>query len=126
MPLIDVEQMTAGFSQMPHSRPPRNREQMKTNLRILAVAVALCVGLFTATAANKDDHKHLATPKGGRLLDKTKPHAEFVIATYTIVCPPPSYPWPSRSSRISRGSAPLLGPTMPRSSSSSMIREARP
>ena len=41
---------------------------MKTNIRILTVAAALCAGLFTATAADKDEHKHLATPKGGRLL----------------------------------------------------------
>ncbi len=79
MPLIDLEQMTAGFPQIPHPRPPHYKKQMKTNLRILTVAIALCVGLFTATAANKDDHQHLATPKGGRLLDKTKPHAEFVV-----------------------------------------------
>lgn len=52
---------------------------MKTNLRLLTVAVALCAGLFTATAADKDGHKHKATPKGGRLLDKTEPHAEFVV-----------------------------------------------
>lgn len=50
---------------------------MKTHLRILTVAVALCVGLFSASAADK--HEHKATPKGGRLLDKTEPHAEFVI-----------------------------------------------
>ena len=37
----------------------------------------------------------------------------------------PSAPPRSRSIRISRGSAPLLGPTMPRSSSSSMMRAAR-
>ena len=52
---------------------------MKTHLRILTLAAALCVGLFTATAADKDDHKHMATPKGGRLLEKTEPHAEFVV-----------------------------------------------
>jgi len=52
---------------------------MKSNLRILTVAVALCIGLFTATAADKHDHEHKATPKGGRLLDKTEPHAEFVV-----------------------------------------------
>lgn len=50
---------------------------MKTHLRILTLAAALCVGLFTANAADKHDHK--ATPKGGRLLDKTEPHAEFVV-----------------------------------------------
>lgn len=52
---------------------------MKTQLRILTVAVALCVGLFTATAADKDGHNHKVTPKGGRLLEKTEPHAEFVV-----------------------------------------------
>ena len=52
---------------------------MKIHIRILTVAVALCIGLFTATAADKDGHKHLATPKGGRLLEKTEPHAEFVV-----------------------------------------------
>ena len=52
---------------------------MKTHIRILTVALALCVGLFTATAADKHDHAHKATPKGGRLLDKTEPHAEFVV-----------------------------------------------
>ena len=50
---------------------------MKTNIRILTVAVALCAGLFTTVAADKHDHK--ATPKGGRLLEKTEPHAEFVV-----------------------------------------------
>lgn len=52
---------------------------MKTHIRILTLAAALCVGLFTATAAEKHDHAHKATPKGGRLLDKTEPHAEFVV-----------------------------------------------
>ena len=55
---------------------------MKTHLRILTLAVALCAGLFTANAVNaadKHDHAHKATPKGGRLLDKTEPHAEFVV-----------------------------------------------
>ena len=52
---------------------------MKTHLRILTLAAALCVGLSTAFAADKHDHAHKATPKGGRLLDKTEPHAEFVV-----------------------------------------------
>ena len=52
---------------------------MKTNIRILTVAVALCVGLFTATAADKDGHNHKVTPKGGRLLEKTEPRAELVV-----------------------------------------------
>ena len=50
---------------------------MKTHISILTVAVALCVGLFTAAAADKHDQK--VTPKGGRLLEKTEPHAEFVV-----------------------------------------------
>jgi hypothetical protein len=52
---------------------------MKTHLRILTLAAALCVGSFTASAADKHDPAHKATPKGGRLLDKTEPHAEFVV-----------------------------------------------
>jgi glucan biosynthesis protein len=52
---------------------------MKTSIRILTLAAALCVGLFTTSAAEKHDHAHKATPKGGRLLDKTEPHAEFVV-----------------------------------------------
>jgi len=52
---------------------------MKTKLRLLTLAAALCVGLCTATAADKEGHKHLATPKGGRLLEKTEPYAELVI-----------------------------------------------
>ncbi len=52
---------------------------MKTNIRMLTVAVALCVGLFTSTAADKDGHNHKVTPRGGRLLEKTEPHAEFVV-----------------------------------------------
>ena len=52
---------------------------MKANLRILTLAAALCVGLFTTNAADDHGHAHKATPKGGRLLDKTEPHAEFVI-----------------------------------------------
>ena len=52
---------------------------MKSNIRILALAVALCAGLAITTVAAEKDHKHLATPKGGRLLDKTEPHAEFVV-----------------------------------------------
>lgn len=50
---------------------------MKTSL--LTLAGVLCAGLLTVAAADKDDHKHLATPKGGRVLEKTQPHAEFVV-----------------------------------------------
>jgi hypothetical protein len=49
---------------------------MKTNIRILTVAAALCAGLFTATAADK---KIEGGPKGGRLLEKTSPKAEFLV-----------------------------------------------
>lgn len=48
---------------------------MKTSF--LTLAGVLCAGLLTVGAA--DAHKHLATPKGGKLLDKTEPHAEFVV-----------------------------------------------
>lgn len=46
---------------------------------LLKLAGALCVGLLTVVAADKDGHEHKATPKGGRLLEKTEPHAEFVV-----------------------------------------------
>lgn len=49
---------------------------MKTSIRILALAVALAL---PAIAQDRHDHAHKATPKGGRLLDKTAPHAEFVV-----------------------------------------------
>lgn len=48
-------------------------------MKMLIMAAAMCVGLLTVNAAEKHDHKHKATPKGGRLLDKTEPHAEFVV-----------------------------------------------
>lgn len=43
------------------------------------LAGTFCAGLLTVSAADKHDHKHVATPKGGRLLEKTDPHAEFVF-----------------------------------------------
>lgn len=49
---------------------------MKPNLLTLALAGALCAGLLTSTAADK---KHLGGPKGGRLLEKTEPKAEFYL-----------------------------------------------
>lgn len=52
---------------------------MKTTLRILTLVAALSLGLVEAIAADKHDHAPKATPKGGRLLDKTEPHAEFVV-----------------------------------------------
>ena len=44
----------------------------KTNIRAVA---ALCVGLLTASAAEKIT----GGPKGGRILDKTEPKAEFFV-----------------------------------------------
>jgi hypothetical protein len=49
---------------------------MKTSLRLLTLAGVLCAGLLTLHAA---DNKHLAGPKGGRLLEKTEPKAEFYL-----------------------------------------------
>jgi hypothetical protein len=48
---------------------------MKT-IHPLILAGALCAGLFAATAAEK---KVPAGPKGGRLLEKTTPAAEFFL-----------------------------------------------
>lgn len=50
---------------------------MKIQMHHLMLAVALCFGLAVAHAEEK--HSHKASPKGGRLLDKTNPHAEFVM-----------------------------------------------
>lgn len=53
---------------------------MKTNLRLLTLGVALCASLaLPAIAADNHDHAHQTAPKGGRLLEKTTPHAEFVV-----------------------------------------------
>ena len=49
----------------------------------------------------------------------------FVANLYACSLPP-SAPSPSKSIKISLGSAPLPGPTIPRFSNSSMIRAARP
>ena len=38
--------------------------------------MVLCAGIFVAHAADK---KHLGGPKGGRLLEKTEPIAEFLL-----------------------------------------------
>ena len=40
------------------------------------MAGVLCAGLLTLNAADK---KHLGGPKGGRLLEKTEPKAEFFL-----------------------------------------------
>lgn len=52
---------------------------MKASPRLLTLAVALCCSFVLPAFAAEKDHKHQATPKGGRLLDKTEPHAEFVV-----------------------------------------------
>ena len=49
---------------------------MKTSLTLLTIAGVLCAGLLTLNAADK---KHLGGPKGGRLLEKTEPKAEFYL-----------------------------------------------
>ena len=47
---------------------------MNASVRLLTLAGVLCAGLITLHAADK---KHLGGPKGGRLLEKTEPKAEF-------------------------------------------------
>ena len=50
---------------------------MKTRLLFLPLLVgALCAGLLTVNAADK---KSVGGPKGGRLLEKTEPRAEFFM-----------------------------------------------
>ena len=53
---------------------------MNTKLRIVTVMAALLGALaLPALAQDKHEHKLKPTPKGGRLLEKTEPHAEFVV-----------------------------------------------
>ena len=49
---------------------------MKIAMKHLALAGALCAGLLTVVAAEK---KVEGGPKGGRILDKTSPKAEFYV-----------------------------------------------
>jgi CheY-like chemotaxis protein len=49
---------------------------VKTSIKLLTLAGVLCAGLLTLHAADK---KHLGGPKGGRLLEKTEPKAEFFL-----------------------------------------------
>jgi hypothetical protein len=49
---------------------------MNASLKLLTVAGLLCAGILTLHAADK---KHLGGPKGGRLLEKTEPKAEFYL-----------------------------------------------
>lgn len=49
---------------------------MKTLLNVLTVAGLVCAGILSIQAADKS---HLGGPKGGRLLEKTEPKAEFFL-----------------------------------------------
>lgn len=49
---------------------------MKASVKLLTLAVVFCAGMLTLNAAEK---KHLGGPKGGRLLEKTDPKAEFYV-----------------------------------------------
>jgi hypothetical protein len=49
---------------------------MKKSLNLLTIVGVLCAGILTLNAADK---KHLGGPKGGRLLEKTEPKAEFYL-----------------------------------------------
>jgi hypothetical protein len=51
-------------------------ERMKTSLKLLALTWLFCAGIASLNAADK---KHLGGPKGGRLLEKTEPKAEFFL-----------------------------------------------
>lgn len=46
------------------------------HIHTISLAGVLCAGILTLNAAAQ---KHLGGPKGGRLLDKTEPHAELVV-----------------------------------------------
>jgi len=48
---------------------------MKASIQLLTLAVALCAGLLTGNAAEKV----IGGPKGGLLLEKTEPRAEFYV-----------------------------------------------
>lgn len=49
---------------------------MKTSIKLLTLAGLLCAGILTL---NAEDKKDLVSPKGGRLLEKTEPKAEFLL-----------------------------------------------
>lgn len=49
---------------------------MNTSIKLLTLAGVLCAALLTVNAADK---KALEGPKGGRLLEKTEPKAEFFL-----------------------------------------------
>jgi len=49
---------------------------MNTSMKLLVLAGVLCAGLLTLNAADK---KLIGGPKGGRLLERTDPKAEFHV-----------------------------------------------
>lgn len=63
------EEKTGGY------RTIDNNEQIMRRSFTLALAGLLCAGLLTVTAAEKVE----AGPKGGRILGKTTPKAEFLV-----------------------------------------------
>ena len=52
------------------------KHSMKTTMKSILITSTLLAGLCIAGAADK---KHLGGPKGGRLLEKTEPKAEFFL-----------------------------------------------
>ena len=52
------------------------------NTSLLTLAGVLCAGLLTSVAADKVE----AGPKGGRILEKTTPKAEFFVEKDKFVC----------------------------------------
>ena len=58
---------------------------MKIHRNLLTIVALLCAGMLMLNGADK---KHLGGPKGGRLLEKTEPRAEFFLEkdyTATII-----------------------------------------
>lgn len=55
---------------------------MNTPIKLLSLAGVVCAGLVTLNAA---EEKELAGPKGGRLLEKIEPKAEFFVEKDRIV-----------------------------------------
>jgi hypothetical protein len=58
------------------TRTNNRNKHMKTSIKLLTLAGLLCAGILTL---NADDKKDLVSPKGGRLLEKTEPKAEFLM-----------------------------------------------
>ncbi len=52
---------------------------MNTMVRKLITTSTLLIALTLQIAAAEGDHHHKSTPKGGKLLEKTEPHAELVV-----------------------------------------------